>query len=127
MAMMMTGKIRSRSNVLSMIGKTNAATMSRAGSPYFLSRATPLLPAPLREERHKPQVRETRKPDHDFQPKRQQDKDGDDDAGKNQIRVERAVNDRKNDRRHYEQSREPVLPQQGHAATPRPPAPPSGP
>src|SRR3712207_3816044 len=47
MAMMMTGKISSRSNVLSTIGKTNAATMSRAGSPYLLSRATPLLPAPL--------------------------------------------------------------------------------
>ena len=36
---------------LSTIGKTNAATMSSAGSQYFLSRATPLLPAPCTAER----------------------------------------------------------------------------
>jgi preprotein translocase subunit SecG len=47
MAMMMTGKIRSSSKALSTKGKTNAATISSAGSPYFLSRATALLTAPL--------------------------------------------------------------------------------
>src|SRR5215204_6228704 len=47
MAMMITGKISSRSNAPSTTGKTNAATMSSAGSQYFLSRVTPLLPAPL--------------------------------------------------------------------------------
>src|SRR5215210_7877866 len=47
MAMMITGKIRSRSRAQSTIGKMNATTMNSAGSPYFLSRATPLVPAPL--------------------------------------------------------------------------------
>ena len=34
------GEDRSSSNALSTMGKTNATTMSSAGSPYFLSRAT---------------------------------------------------------------------------------------
>src|ERR671917_2538374 len=75
MAMMMTGKISSRSNVLSTIGKTNAATMSRAGSPYLLSRATPLLPAPLHrravpEEARRPEYKDHNQhgEDHDRRP-----------------------------------------------------------
>src|SRR5918998_1735324 len=75
MAMMMTGKISSRSNVLSTIGKTNAATMSRAGSPYLLSRATPLLPAPLHrravpEEARRPEYKDHNQhgEDHDRGP-----------------------------------------------------------
>src|SRR3712207_5022127 len=75
MAMMMTGKISSRSNVLSTIGKTNAATMSRAGSPYLLSRATPLLPAPrhrraVPEEARRPEYKDHNQhgEDHDRRP-----------------------------------------------------------
>src|ERR687898_3632473 len=59
--MMITGKISSRSNAPSTMGKTNAATMSSVGSPYFLSRAMPLLPAPL-HRRAVPE--ETRRPEH---------------------------------------------------------------
>src|SRR3712207_7063285 len=63
--MMMTGKINSRSNVLSTIGKTNAATISSAGSPYLLSRATPLLPASLHRRAIPEQARGPEHKDHD--------------------------------------------------------------
>src|SRR5829696_8681119 len=70
MAMIMTGKINSRSSVLSTMGKTKAATMTSAGSPYFLSRATLLLPAPL----HRRAVSEqTRRPENEHH-----DQDGED-------------------------------------------------
>src|SRR5215210_430922 len=62
--MMMTGKIRSSSKALSTRGKTNAATMSRAGSPYFLSAATALLAAPLHRG---PVAEEARRPEHQDQ------------------------------------------------------------
>src|SRR5918998_5204377 len=65
MAIMMTGKINSRSNVLSTIGKTNAATMSSAGSPYFLSMATLLLPASLHRRAIPEQARGPEDKDHD--------------------------------------------------------------
>src|SRR5918993_4419267 len=61
MAMMITGKISSRSNAPSTTGKTNAATMSSAGSQYFLSRVTPLFPASL-HRRAVPE--EARRPEH---------------------------------------------------------------
>src|SRR5215212_2063052 len=70
MATMITGKIRSSSKVLSTIGKTKAATMSSAGSPYFLSRATLLLPTPL----HRRAVpKQARRPEHEHH-----DQDGED-------------------------------------------------
>src|SRR5215204_5556087 len=65
MAIIMTGKINSRSKVLSTIGKTNAATMSSAGSPYFLSRATLLLPAPLHRRAVSEQARGPENEHHD--------------------------------------------------------------
>src|SRR5918995_5679493 len=72
MAMMMTGKIRSSSKVLSTIGKTKAATMSTAGSPYFLSRATLLLPASL----HRRAVPEqARRPEHEHHYQHGEDND----------------------------------------------------
>src|SRR5918997_5662798 len=73
MAMMITGKISSRSNAPSRTGKTNAATMSSAGSPYFLSRVTPLLPAPL----HRRAVPEkARGPEHQYHDENGEDHDG---------------------------------------------------
>src|SRR5215216_4432563 len=72
MAMMITGKISSRSNALSTMGKTNAATMSSAGSPYFLSRATVLLSAPL-HRRAVPE--ESRWPEHEHQDQHGEDDD----------------------------------------------------
>src|SRR3712207_2946996 len=65
MAMMMTGKINSRSNVLSTTGKRSAATISSAGSPYLLSRATPLLPASLHRRAIPEQARGPEHKDHD--------------------------------------------------------------
>src|SRR5918997_650417 len=65
MAIMMTGKINSRSNVLSTIGKTNAATMSSAGSPSFLSMATLLPPASLHRRAIPEQARGPEDKDHD--------------------------------------------------------------
>src|SRR5829696_2619752 len=65
MAMMMMGKIRSSSKVLSTMGKTNAATMISAGSPYFLSRAKPLLPAPLHRRAVAEQARGPENEHHD--------------------------------------------------------------
>src|SRR5215208_3397422 len=72
MAMMITGKISSRSNALSTMGKTNAATMSSARSPYFLSRATVLLSAPL-HRRAVPE--ESRWPEHEHQDQHGEDDD----------------------------------------------------
>src|SRR3712207_2124762 len=63
--MMMTGKINSTSNVLSTPGKTSAATMRSAGSPYFLSRATLLLPASLHRRAIPEQARGPEHKDHD--------------------------------------------------------------
>src|SRR5215217_1707192 len=72
MATMMMGKIRSSSNALSTIGKTNAAAISSAGSPYFLSRATALLTAPL----HRRAVAEqARRPEHQDQDEHGEDHD----------------------------------------------------
>src|SRR5215218_5601873 len=72
MAMMMMGKIRSSSNASSTKGKTNAATMSSAGNPYFLSRATTLLAAPL----HRRAVSEqARRPEHQDQDEHGEDHD----------------------------------------------------
>src|SRR5918997_1447664 len=75
MAIMITGKISSSSNAPSTTGKKNAATMSSAGSPYFLSRATPLLPAPLHrravpEEARGPEYKDHNQhgEDHDRRP-----------------------------------------------------------
>src|SRR5215210_4725605 len=65
MAMMMTGKIRSRSRAQSTIGKMNATTMSSAGSPYFLSRATLLLPASLHRRAVAEQARGPENEHHD--------------------------------------------------------------
>src|SRR5829696_81002 len=65
MATMITGKISSRSNVLSMTGKTNAATMSSAGSQYLLSRTTALLPAPLHRRAVPEEARGPEHQDHD--------------------------------------------------------------
>src|SRR5215212_1428282 len=72
MAMMMMGKIRSSSNASSTKGKTNAATMSSAGNPYSLSRATTLLAAPL----HRRAVSEqARRPEHQDQDEHGEDHD----------------------------------------------------
>src|SRR5919107_2279257 len=72
MAMMMTGKIRSSSKASSTRGKTNAATMSSAGSPYFLSKTTALLTAPL----HRGAVsEEARRPEHEDQDEHGEDHD----------------------------------------------------
>src|SRR5919112_5859291 len=72
MAMMMTGKIRSSSNASSIKGNTNAATMSTAGSPYFLSAATALLTASL----HRGTVTEqARRPEHQDQDEHGEDHD----------------------------------------------------
>src|SRR5215212_6018808 len=65
MAMMITGKISSSSNALSTTGKTNAATMSSAGNQYFLSRVTPLLPAPLHRRAVPEEARGPEHQDHD--------------------------------------------------------------
>src|SRR5918994_3186669 len=65
MSMMITGKSSSSSNALSTMGNTNAATMSSAGSPYFLSRATPLLPAPLHRRAVPEEARGPEHEDHD--------------------------------------------------------------
>src|SRR3712207_1786430 len=70
--MMITGKISSRSKVLSMTGKTSAATMSSAGSPYLLSRATALLSAPL-HRRAVPE--EARRPEHQYHDEHGEDHD----------------------------------------------------
>src|SRR5215212_2464224 len=77
-------------------------------------------------ERHEAQVQEAREPDHDVQTQRQQDVDGHDDHREHQVRLQGAVDDREDERHHDQERREPVLPQQGHGATARPPAPPSG-
>src|SRR5215203_3295163 len=77
-------------------------------------------------ELHEAQVKQAGEPDDDVQTQRKQDIDGDNNDREDQLQVESAVNDREDERRHDEQRRKPVLPQQGHAATPRPPAPPSG-
>src|SRR5215208_3777863 len=72
MATMMMGKIRSSSNASSTRGKTNAVTISSAGSPYFLSRATALLAAPL----HRRAVAEqARRPEHQDQDQHGEDHD----------------------------------------------------
>src|SRR5215212_6056937 len=80
---------------------------------------------PQRVERHEAKVEQASEADDDVQTQRQQDIDGDDDDGEDQVQFEGAVYDREDERSHDEQRREPVLPQQGQAATPRPPAPPS--
>src|SRR5829696_5427462 len=72
MAMMITGKISSSSNALSTMGNTNAATMSSAGNQYFLSRVTPLFPAPL-HRRAVPE--EARGPEHQDYDKHGEDHD----------------------------------------------------
>src|SRR5919112_2437113 len=72
MAMMMTGKIRSSSNASSIKGNMNAATMSTAGSPYFLSAATALLTASL----HRGTVAEqSGRPEHQDQDEHGEDHD----------------------------------------------------
>src|SRR5215211_222215 len=80
---------------------------------------------PQRVERHEAKVEQAGEADDDVQTQRKQDIDGDDDDGEDQVQFEGAVYDREDERSHDEQRREPVLPQQGQAATPRPPAPPS--
>src|ERR687890_2251887 len=73
MAMMITGKIRSSSNASFIKENINAATMSTAGSPYFLSAATALLTASL----HRGTVAEqARRPEHQDQDQHGEDHDG---------------------------------------------------
>src|SRR5687768_3320495 len=72
MAMMMAGKSRSSSNASSTRGNMNAATMSSAGIPYFLSAATTLLTASL----HRGTVAEqARRPEHQNQDEHGEDHD----------------------------------------------------
>src|SRR5215208_1363579 len=73
-------------------------------------------------ERHEAEVEQAGEPDDDVQAERKQDIDGDDDDGEDQVQLENAVDDREDESRHDEQRGQPVLPQQGHVATPRPPA-----
>src|SRR5919107_3013836 len=73
MATMMTGKIRSSSNVSSTRGNINATTMRNAGIPYFLSATTTLLTASL----HRGTVAEqARRPEHQDQDEHGEDHDG---------------------------------------------------